>query len=162
MCDERRHEVSFNSKERLTWLIRWKSFWSGDAEMYLIDSSVWIEYLREKGSAAAKRRTREILQREEAVCCAIVVVEVLRGARDPKDFLRLKESLLFLPQIPINDDVIIRASEWGYALDRKGKVVSTTDLFIAAAAYKQATILHSDSHFEVIAQEFGLEQERLT
>jgi predicted nucleic acid-binding protein len=162
MCDERRHEVFFNSKERLTWLIRWKSFWNGDAEMYLVDSSVWIEYLRAKGSALAKQRTREILQKEEAVCCGIVVVEVLRGARNEKDFLDLKESLLFLPQIPISEEVIARASEWGYALDRKGKIVSTTDLFIAAAAYKQATILHSDSHFEVIAQEFGLDQERLT
>jgi hypothetical protein len=34
-------------------------------------------------------------------------------------------------------------------------------LFIAAAAFKKATLLHSDKHFEVIAQEFGLVQEKL-
>lgn len=29
--------------------------------MYLIDSSVWIEYLRPKGSAALKERVRDLL-----------------------------------------------------------------------------------------------------
>jgi len=69
--------------------------------MYLIDSSVWIEYFRAKGSAVAKRRVREILKNEEALCCGVVVVEILRGARDEKDFSTLKDSLLFLPQLPI-------------------------------------------------------------
>jgi hypothetical protein len=59
------------------------------------------------------------------------------------------------------DGVIVRASEWGFTLDRKGKIVATTDLLIASAAYQQAVILHSDSHFEVIANEFGIKQERL-
>jgi predicted nucleic acid-binding protein len=137
------------------------NFSAGGEKMYLIDSSVWIEYFRAKGSVAAKRRVREILKNEEALCCGIVVVEILRGARDEKDFSTLKGSLLFLPQLPINQDVISLASQWGYILDRKGKIVSTTDLFIAAAAFKKATLLHSDKHFEVIAQEFGLEQEKL-
>ena len=129
--------------------------------MYLIDSSVWIEYFRAKGSAVAKQRVREILTNEEGLCCGIVVVEILRGARDDKDFLALKGSLLYLPQLPINRDVISLASQWGYILDRKGKIVSTTDLFIAAAAFKKATLLHSDKHFEIIAAEFGVAQERL-
>jgi predicted nucleic acid-binding protein len=86
------------------------NFSSGGEKMYLIDSSVWIEYFRAKGSVVA---------------------------------------------------VISLASQWGYILDRKGKIVSTTDLFIAAVAFKKATLLHSDKHFEVIAQEFGLVQEKL-
>jgi predicted nucleic acid-binding protein len=94
-------------------------FSSGGEKMYLIDSSVWIEYFRAKGSVVAKRRVREILKNEEALCCGIVVVEILRGARDEKDFSTLKDSLLFLPQLAINQDVISLASQWGYALDRK-------------------------------------------
>ena len=49
--------------------------------MFLIDSSASIEYLRPKGSREVKERVREILQREEAVSCGIVVVEILRGAK---------------------------------------------------------------------------------
>jgi len=129
--------------------------------MYLIDSSVWIEYFRPRGSPAAKDRVRAILQREEAVSCGIIIVEILRGARNEREFQILKESLLSLPQIAIDDPVIERAAQWGFLLDRKGKVVSTTDLLIAAAAYPMATLLHSDEDFKTIASVIDLKEERL-
>ena len=129
--------------------------------MYLIDSSAWIEYLRPKGSQKVKERVREILQREEAVCCGIIIVEILRGAKNEKDFQSLKDSLLSLPQIPIDDSVVERASQWGFLLDRKGKFVSTTDLIVASAAYKKARLIHVDSDFELISTEVDLEEERI-
>jgi predicted nucleic acid-binding protein len=129
--------------------------------MFLVDSSVWIEYLRPKGSLDIKERVRAILQKEEVVSCGIIVVEILRGAKNEKDFESLKESLMSLPQIPIDGTVIERASKWGFLLDRKGKVVSTTDLIIASAAYKNALLLHSDRDFDTIATLIELEQERI-
>jgi len=129
--------------------------------MFLVDSSVWIEYLRPKGSPDVKERVRTILQKEEMVSCGIIVVEILRGARNERDFESLKESLMSLPQIPIDDTVIERASRWGFSLDRKGRVVSTTDLIIASAAYKRARLLHSDRDFNTIASIVDLEQEKI-
>jgi predicted nucleic acid-binding protein len=129
--------------------------------MFLIDSSAWIEYLRPKGSSEVKGRVRDVLQREEAISCGIVTVEILRGAKNEKDFQSLYESLSSLPQIPIDEVVIERASKWGFLLDRRGKAVSTTDLLIAAAAYKIARILHADSDFERIASEIDCEEERI-
>jgi predicted nucleic acid-binding protein len=129
--------------------------------MFLIDSSAWIEYLRPKGSREVKERVREVLQKEEAISCGIVTVEILRGAKNEKDFRSLYDSLSSLPQIPIDEGVIERASNWGFLLERKGKSVSTIDLLIAAAAYKRAQILHADSDFERIASEIDSEQERL-
>lgn len=129
--------------------------------MFLIDSSAWIEYLRPKGSQEIKERVRGVLQREEAISCGIVTVEILRGAKSERDFQALHDSLFALPQIPIDEIVIERASKWGFLLDRKGKSVSTTDLLIAAAVYKRARILHSDSDFERIASEMDSEEERL-
>jgi predicted nucleic acid-binding protein len=67
-------------------------------------------------------------QREEAACCGIIVVEILRGAKNEKDFQSLNDSHRSLPQIPIDDAVVEKASQWGFLLDRKGKFVSTTDL----------------------------------
>ena len=129
--------------------------------MVLIDSSAWIEYLRPAGSKIVKERVRGILQKEEAVCCGIVAVEVLRGAKNDKDFQLLRDTLLSLPQIPLDNEVVERAAEWGFRLERKGKRVSTTDILIAAAAYPDAFLIHLDRDFETIASVVGLEQERL-
>ena len=129
--------------------------------MFLIDSSAWIEYLRPNGSRRVKERVREILQKEEAVCCGIVIVEIVRGAKNEKDFQKLRDSLISLPQIPIDNEVIERASRWGFILDRKGRVVSTTNLLIASAAYRSACLLHLDSDFEIIASVFDLEEEKV-
>lgn len=129
--------------------------------MFLIDSSAWVEYLRPKGSPKVKDRVMTILQREEAVSCGIVIVEILRGAKTEKDFQSLKDSLTSLPQILIDETVIERASRWGFLLDRKGKVVSTTDLIIASAAYNKARLLHVDSDFNVIASVVDLEHEKI-
>ena len=128
--------------------------------MFLIDSSAWIEYLRPNGSKKVKDKVRDILEKDDAVTCGIVVVEILRGAKDDRLFETLKETLLSLPQIQMNDEVIEKAAQWGYILDRKGKTVSTTDLFIAAAASDKAVVLHVDSDFEIIAS-LGLRQEKL-
>ena len=130
--------------------------------MFLIDSSVWVEYLRPKGSIKVKERIRNILQKEEAVSCGIVIVEILRGSKDEKDFQILNESLKSLPQIPIDDVVIERASKWGYTLDRKGKIASTTDLLIASAAYKKARLIHLDRDFELISSVIDLDEELVT
>ena len=129
--------------------------------MFLIDSSAWVEYLRPKGSKKAKEKVREILQKEEAVSCGVVVVEILRGAKNEKDFQSLHDSLASLPQIPIDDAVIERASKWGFLLDRKGRSVSTADLLIAAAAYKKARLLHADRDFGVISSVVDLDEERI-
>ena len=129
--------------------------------MFLIDSSVWVEYLRPTGSQKVKERVRGILQKEETVSCGIVIVEILRGAKNEKEFQTLKDSLVNLPQIPIDERVIERAANWGFLLDRKGRSISTTDLFIASAAYKNACLLHSDNDFKVMASVVDLEEEKI-
>lgn len=129
--------------------------------MFLIDSSAWVEYLRPTGSRKVKNRVREVLQKQEAAACGVVVVEILRGARNDRDFKALRNSLFSLPQLPLDSEVIQRAAQWGFALDRKGKTVSTTDLLIASSAYKKAKLLHLDSDLKIMASAFGLEEEKL-
>lgn len=129
--------------------------------MFLIDSSAWIEYLRPNGSRKVKERIREIVRREEACCCGIVAVEVLRGVKTEKDWNTLRDSLAALPQLPLDDTVIDQASKWGFILDRKGKTASTTDLLIASAAHKKAKLLHLDHDFKMISSVVGLDEELL-
>jgi predicted nucleic acid-binding protein len=129
--------------------------------MYLIDSSVWIDYFRPKGSSLVKNRVRLALQEDQALICGPVLIEVLRGAKNEKEYSILLDSLGSLPQIPLDDEVFERAANWGFQLDRKGKIASTIDLLIAAASYKKAHVLHNDSDYEMIAKEVPLLQERI-
>ena len=129
--------------------------------MFLIDSSAWIEYLRNNGSPAVKKRVREILEAEEATTCSVVIVEILRGARDDKSFNALKETLMSLPQLAIDDAAIERAGKWGCMLGRKGKTVPTTDLMIASSAYNKSTVVHVDEDFETIASVCSVKAERI-
>jgi len=129
--------------------------------MFLIDSSAWIEFLRPKGSLKVKERIREILQKDEGICCGIIVVEVTRGAKTEGEFLQLKESLMALPQIPIDGAVVDMASNWGFLLERKGRTVSTTDILIAAAAYGRARVIHLDKDFKQMSEVVGLEEEMI-
>ena len=130
--------------------------------MYLIDSSLWIDYFRPKGSSAIKSRVKQVLQDDEALTCGIVMVEILRGARSDAEYSILQESMSSLPQIRFNDEIFDRAAQWAYHLDRKGKIVSTTDLLIAAAAYEKALLLHNDEDFETIAAYVGIDEERVS
>jgi len=129
--------------------------------MYLLDSSVWIEYLRPNGAAGIRERVRGIIEREEAVCCGIVLVEVLRGAKREKDYSALDEALRALPQLPLDDRVIEQAARWGFVLGSKGVTVSTTDLLIASAAHGRAVLVHRDGDFRRIAEVVGMKEEMM-
>lgn len=73
--------------------------------------------------------------------------------------MMLDETLLSLPQLTLDDTVIERAAHYGFLLDRKGKIVPTTDILIASAAYEQAVVLHVDRDFETIGSIISFQQE---
>jgi predicted nucleic acid-binding protein len=130
--------------------------------MYLIDSSLWIDYFRPKGSSAVKRRVRQVLQNDEALTCGIVIVEVLRGARTEAEYSMLEESITSLQQIPFDNEILNRAAQWAYQMDRKGRIISATDLLIASAAFGKALLLHNDEDFETIAAHVHINEERIS
>jgi hypothetical protein len=66
-------------------------------------------------------------QREDGVCCGIIIVEILTDAKNEKDFPSLNDSLRSFSQIPIDHPVVQKASQWGFLLNKKGKFLSTTD-----------------------------------
>lgn len=130
--------------------------------MFLIDSSAWIEYFRPGGSTNVKQRVRNVLLKDEAATCGVVLVEVLRGAKNEKDYKAIHDALMSLPVIPLDDIVTERAAQWGYSLARKGKTPPTTDFMIAAAAHEKAVLLHLDQDFEAMGTLVGLTHERIT
>ena len=120
--------------------------------MILIDTSAWIEFLRDTGSPVCER-VDALLEAETAVCDAIRM-EVLAGARDEQHLRSLRGLLaraVILPTEPVDYEeaaVLYRRSRSGGETVRR-----LIDCLIGAVAIRAgAAVLHCDSDFDVVAR----------
>ena len=120
--------------------------------MSLIDTSAWIEYLRQTGSRAniEVRRTLNV----DPEICDVIRMEILAGARDQQHLTQLEKLLARATTIktePVDYDNAAAI----YRVCRKLGVTirAQIDCLIAAIAIRTNTkIIHHDSDFEAIAQ----------
>lgn len=89
--------------------------------------------------------------------CHIVALEVLYSARNRADYARLAAGIEALPWLAVDEAAMDRAMEVQHLLARKGQHrVPLPDLVIAATAeVHEATVLHYDHDFDVIAAVTG-------
>jgi len=127
--------------------------------MILVDTSAWIEYLRDTRSVECDHVT-DLLESDAAIAtCDTVLMEILAGAkseRQANDLLRLLERCHFYPTRPLFDstgaaDVYRRCRRSGVTPRR------LNDCAIAAIALEHnLSVLHADRDFAGIAQATGL------
>ena len=122
----------------------------------LIDTSAWIEFLRDTGSPTCNRVDR-VLGGEIATCDA-VRMEVLSGARDEQHLQSLRRLLARAVTIPIEPADYDEAAALYRLCRREGKTVRRMmDCLIAAVAIRaDAAVLHNDSDFDTLARHAGL------
>lgn len=120
----------------------------------LLDSSVWIRYLRPRGSEELKTAVHEALADGRVATCWVVNAELLIGARDEAAFDTLLEGLLGLPEVPITEGLWEEAARLGHRLRKQqGLLVPLPDLLIAQCAISSGRILsHADEDFERVGQ----------
>ena len=124
--------------------------------MILIDTSAWVEFLRDTGSAICNR-VEELLESEIAICDA-VRMEVLAGARDEQHLHNLRRLLArtsVFPTEPMHYDEAAAL----YRLCRlEGETVrKLVDCLIGAVAIRADTpVLHNDTDFDVLARHTNL------
>ena len=125
--------------------------------MVLIDTSAWIEFLRDTGSAVCTA-VDELLAQEVAVCDA-VRMEVLSGARDESHLLGLRRLLARAVVVPTRATDYDDAASLYRRCRRQGETVrKLIDCLIAAAAIRaNVPILHSDADFEALARHTELQ-----
>jgi predicted nucleic acid-binding protein len=118
----------------------------------LVDSSAWIEFLRDSGSPVCREVDR-LLQRRIAVTDPIVM-EVLAGSRDDQHSHQLRGLLGRAALIPaISSDYVTAA-----ALHRTCRLHGETvrrlvDCLIAAVALRTGMrLLQQDADFETLAR----------
>ena len=119
--------------------------------MILIDTSAWVEFLRNTGSTVCDF-VEEALAGEVAVCDA-VRMEVLAGARDESHLMNLRRLLARAVDIPIESTDYDDAAALYRRCRRQGETPrKLIDCLIASVAIRTDTpVLHSDADFDVLA-----------
>ena len=125
-------------------------------DLVLIDSSLWVPYLRRKPDPTLVQQIREWLDAGRAATAAVIQVELLQAVRTEGEFERLQGTLEALCQLPCETTTWRRAARNGFMLRRAGVVVPTTDLLIATIAQQGgAALAHRDRHYEMIGPHLG-------
>ena len=124
--------------------------------MILIDTSAWVEFLRDTGSATCNR-VEELLGSEIAICDA-VRMEVLAGARDERHLHNLRRLLARATVLPTGPMHYDDAAALYRLCRREGEIVrKLVDCLIGAVAIRADTpVLHDDNDFEVLARHTDL------
>ncbi len=120
--------------------------------MILIDTSAWVEFLRNTGSIVCNL-VEELLAEDVAVC-EPVRMEVLAGARDEAHLMDLRRLLALGVAIPTLATDYEDAAALYRRCRREGETVrKLMDCLIAGIAIRaDAPILHNDTDFDVLAR----------
>jgi hypothetical protein len=118
--------------------------------LILIDTSAWIEFLRDTGSPECQL-VDELLGEEIAVC-GPVRMEVLAGARSESHLLGLRRLLARAVSIDVQPADYETAAALYRQCNRRGETVrKLIDCLIAAIAIRTGVpLLHSDADFTVL------------
>lgn len=116
--------------------------------MYLIDTSVWIDFFNGRLEHRIKERIINNIENDTLFYSGIVLTELLIGCKTEGEKDKIKESFQGLIYLPLEKEDFIEISFFGNRLLRKGITVPLTDLIIFYQAYKnELSILTKDKHF---------------
>ena len=128
--------------------------------MILVDTSAWIFALRKNPFIKLKSRIDHLLEIDDVFTLGMIRLELLGGTKTKEEFDRLKNRLDALYEISTDAKLWSSAGQLAFDLQRKGLTIPYTDILIANAAIQsKATLLHADSHFDLIAVQTELKVE---
>jgi predicted nucleic acid-binding protein len=128
--------------------------------LFLVDTSAWILALRKDFLPGVKDRIAYLLKENAIITAGMIKLELLGGTKEEKEFQRLKIRLEALETVATNTSLWEKAYDLAFSLRRKGITVPYTDILIAASALMvDATIVHADSHFDLMRPHCGLKVE---
>lgn len=124
--------------------------------MILVDTSAWVEFLRDTGSPVCDR-VEELLDADIGICSA-VRMEVLAGARDERHLGDLRRLLARATVYPTEATHYEEAGALFRHCRRQGETVrKLIDCLIGAVAIDaRIPILHNDNDFDVLARHTDL------
>ena len=119
--------------------------------MVIIDTSVWVTALQVVDSSE-RREVAALVQGGDAAMVGMVMVELLRGARNQSDFEKLADQLQGPSFLETLESTWRTAGRLLLDLRLRGEVIPVADAVIAAQALEgDHSIYTTDRHFERIA-----------
>jgi len=121
--------------------------------MILVDTSVWVDFLRGVNSRQHRILHSFIENEEDIAITEIILAEILQGIEEDKNYKKVKNYLLEFPiQKQNGTETYLKAAQIYRDCRKKGKTVrKTIDCIIAAICMENdLTLLHKDSDFELI------------
>lgn len=127
--------------------------------MIIVDSSVWIDFLR--GTATAQVELLAIaLQHQTVLIGDLILTEVLQGIDDDREHRWTRELMTKLPVVTIAGNAVAREAVDHYrALRKRGITVrKTIDTLIATRCILDGLpLLYSDRDFDPFVEHLGLQ-----
>lgn len=127
--------------------------------MILVDTSVWIDYLRNT-STAPVTRLRGLIGQEELLVGDLILCEVLQGVGSTAQARRIEAALREFELVSLSDpDLAVAAAENYRLLRGRGITVRTTvDVLIGTFCIERGhSLLHADRDFEPMERFLGLQ-----
>jgi len=101
--------------------------------MVLVDTSIWVAYLRGAASPLAQRTIDRLLDGHDAALTPVIRLELMRGAA-PQEAEELQRVLGGLHELPFERQHWLHADRLVIELRAKGLTPSMPDLLIATSA----------------------------
>lgn len=131
--------------------------------MTLVDTSVWIDFLRRPGDSGSPA-LRELIRHSEVATSEPIEMELLMGPTDELSVRRIERVLDSVTQLGVDRTLDFRAAATIFrAVRRNGRTIrSKVDCLIAAVAIRHdVVLLHKDADFEAIGEVTGLRHRSL-
>lgn len=123
----------------------------------LIDTSAWIESFKKTGNKSLQQLIIKTLDSSQVTTTNIIMLELLQGCRDKKEYAEMKMRLESLELLPANGKVWNTAYNAGYNLKKNGLTIPTIDLIIASIAKSyDYTLIHHDRHFRLVTKHLDI------
>jgi predicted nucleic acid-binding protein len=125
----------------------------------LVDSSVWIDHLRNTVTAPVSY-LRSLISAEELLVGDLILCEVLQGLRTDEEARLVEDALREFEVVSLVDaELAVKAAANYRFLRRRGITINKTiDLLIGTFCIERGhTLLHSDRDFAPMERFFGLQ-----
>jgi predicted nucleic acid-binding protein len=117
----------------------------------LVDSSVWIPFLRGRAELAAE--VTVAMSEGRSHLCPVIWVEIFRGVRGKREERLVAELAALCPSLPMDGESWDEAARLGRAASQAGLNCPLADVLIAACARRhKAKLIHDDKHLKALLE----------
>jgi predicted nucleic acid-binding protein len=125
------------------------------SEPLIFDTSIWVDFLRNKSTPAADLLADYIDHNDEVMLVPTILQEILQGIREDVQYRHIKDILSYFTVLQTSPvQAAIGAAELYRTLRKKGLTIrKSNDCLIAFYAIEfSTTLVHADDDFDLISK----------